>query len=244
MVALLLFLAVFPVWKPMTIIFWCEAVSTGCLFFCMQQTQCSLYYFALWSLHCGTCLVVSHLGSKLICGTCIKITKTELSLWNREGIEGIWYKMGYGSGDSSVVEQQIRDWKVLGWRSCRQTFFSRVNFLCRLLFHDLYHPHVTAVAPKRSQSFCQKCRWHITAKPTCILQMWLGMKRHCKLVDIVVWWTDNAKTNSFMWHQPCNTTALTTSVDIQNTLCKAKSLAPSCIQLEHSVSAQKQRIVL
>ena len=45
-------------------------------------------------------------------------------------------------------------------------------------------PPVTAVARKnkRSQSFCQKCRWLVTAKSTCTLHMWLWMKWHCKLV--------------------------------------------------------------
>ena len=27
-----------------------------------------------------------------------------------------------------------------------------------------FHPHVTAVAHKRPQSFCQKCRWQVTSK--------------------------------------------------------------------------------
>ena len=45
-------------------------------------------------------------------------------------------------------------------------FFSRVNFLCWLLFGYPFHPYVTAVAHKRSRLFCQKCRWQITAKHT------------------------------------------------------------------------------
>ena len=28
-----------------------------------------------------------------------------------------------------------------------------------------FHPRVTAVAHKRPQSFCQKCRWQVTPKP-------------------------------------------------------------------------------
>ena len=39
-----------------------------------------------------------------------------------------------------------------------------------------FHPHVTAVARKRSQSSCQKCRWQVTAKHTYTLRMWLCMK--------------------------------------------------------------------
>ena len=48
-------------------------------------------------------------------------------------------------------------------------FFSMVYFLCWLLFWYSSYPHVTAVAHKRSWSFCQKCRWQVTAKHTCSL---------------------------------------------------------------------------
>ena len=41
---------------------------------------------------------------------------------------------------------------------------------------------VTTEAHKRSQSFCQKCRWQVTAKHTQTLPMWLWMKWRCKLV--------------------------------------------------------------
>ena len=36
-----------------------------------------------------------------------------------------------------------------------------------------FQPGVTAVARKRSRSFCQKCRWHVIAKCTRTLHMWL-----------------------------------------------------------------------
>ena len=36
----------------------------------------------------------------------------------------------------------------------------------------------TAVARKRSRSFCQKCRWQVTAKHAYTIRMWLCMKRH------------------------------------------------------------------
>ena len=39
-------------------------------------------------------------------------------------------------------------------------------------------PRVTAVARKRSRSFCQKCRWQVTAKHAYTLRMWLCMKLH------------------------------------------------------------------
>ena len=37
-------------------------------------------------------------------------------------------------------------------------------------------PRVTAVAHKRSRSFCQKCRWQVTVKHAYTLRMWLCMK--------------------------------------------------------------------
>ena len=73
------------------------------------------------------------------------------------------------------------DWKVVGSNPCRsggRIFFSRVDFLCWLLVRYLFHPCVTAVAHKRSWSFCQKCRWQVTAKHTYTLRMWLCMKWH------------------------------------------------------------------
>ena len=50
------------------------------------------------------------------------------------------------------------------------------NFLCWLLLQYLFHLYVTAAVCKRSWSFCQKCRWQVTAKHTCTLCMWLWIK--------------------------------------------------------------------
>ena len=47
-----------------------------------------------------------------------------------------------------------------------------------VLFRYPFHPRVTAVARKRSQSFCQKCRWQVTVKHAYTLRMWLCMKWH------------------------------------------------------------------
>ena len=44
------------------------------------------------------------------------------------------------------------------------------------LFQYLFHPCVTAAACKKSWSFCQKCRWMVTAKHLCTLRMWLCVK--------------------------------------------------------------------
>ena len=79
------------------------------------------------------------------------------------------------------LERRTRDWKVVGSNPCwsgGRIFFSRVDFLCRLIFRYPFLPRVTAVARKRSRSFCQKCRWQVTAKHAYTLRMWLCMKWH------------------------------------------------------------------
>ena len=86
-----------------------------------------------------------------------------------------------GAGIAQWLERWTRDWKVTGSNPCwsgGRIFFSRVSFLCWLLFWYPFHPCVTAVAHKRPQSFCQKCRWQVTAKHACTLCMWFCMKWH------------------------------------------------------------------
>ena len=72
-----------------------------------------------------------------------------------------------GAGIAQWLEHRTRDWKVAGSNPCwngGRIFFSRVDFLCWLLFQYPFHPRVTTVACKKSRSFCQKCRWQVTAK--------------------------------------------------------------------------------
>ena len=86
-----------------------------------------------------------------------------------------------GAGIAQRLKRGTHDWKVAGSNPCRnggRIIFSRVNFLCWLLFRYPFHPRVTAVARKRSWSFCQKCRWQVTAKHAYTLRMWLFMKWH------------------------------------------------------------------
>ena len=68
------------------------------------------------------------------------------------------------------LERRTWDRKVPGWSpcmSCRRIFFSKINFLADSgLFRYSFDPRVTSVARKRSQPFCQKCRWQDTAKHT------------------------------------------------------------------------------
>ena len=86
-----------------------------------------------------------------------------------------------GAGIAQWLKRRTRDWKVAGSNPCwsgGRIFFSRVDFLCWLLFRYPFHPRVTAVARKRSRSFCQKCRWQVTAKHAYTLRMWLCLKWH------------------------------------------------------------------
>ena len=79
-------------------------------------------------------------------------------------------------------------------------------------------PRVTAVARKQSLSFCQKCRWQVTAKHVCTLRMWLCLMWHG------AWLYGVHRTrrdgSNFTWHQPCQRCKYTTSVDIQKTRYK------------------------
>ena len=124
--------------------------------------------------------------------------------------------MYMGAGIAQCLERRTRDRKVAGSNPCRsgfRIFFSRVGFLCWLLIRYPFHTRVTAVARKRPRSFCQKCRWQLTAKHACTLRMWLCIKWHG------VWLYGVHRTHrdgsSFMWHQPCQRCKYTTSVDIK-----------------------------
>ena len=90
-----------------------------------------------------------------------------------------------GAGVVQWLEWWTRDQNVPGLspsRSSWRIFLFRVSFLCWLLFWYPFHLCVTAVACKRSRSFCQKCMRQVTAKHACTLPLWLWMHWHCKLV--------------------------------------------------------------
>ena len=85
------------------------------------------------------------------------------------------------AGIAQWLERRTHDRKVVGSNPCWSSgriFFSRVSFLCWLLFRYPFHPSVTAVARKRPRSSCQKRRWQVTAKHAYTLRMWLCMKWH------------------------------------------------------------------
>ena len=90
-----------------------------------------------------------------------------------------------GAGIAQWLERRTRNWKVAGSNPCWSggiIFFSRVDFLCWLLFRYSFHPRVTAVARKRSRSFCQKCRGRLelnTHTPYVCGFAWSGMEHGC-----------------------------------------------------------------
>ena len=132
-----------------------------------------------------------------------------------------------GAGIAQWLERRTRDRKVTGsnpfWSGGR-IFFSRVNFLCWLLFRYPFHPRVTAVARKRPRSFCQKRSWQVTAKHAYTLRMWLCMKWHGAWLGVHRTRRDWLSGSRFLWHQPCQRCKYTTSVDIQKRAIKSYSL--------------------
>ena len=153
----------------------------------------------------------------------------------------------WGAGIAQWLERRTRDRKVAGSNPCwsgGRIFFSRVNFLCWLLFRYPFHPRVTAVARKRPQSSCQKRWWQVTAKHAYTLRY---VALHEVTWCMVVWCTQNAPRltlsgSRFLWHHPCQRCKYTTSVDIQK---RAIKTIHSCrITCERSESARERRIAL
>ena len=130
----------------------------------------------------------------------------------------------WGAGIARWLERRTHDQKVAGLNPCRsggRTFFSRVNFLCWLIWYP-FHPCVTAVALKRCLSFCQNCRWQVAAKHTCTLCMWLSwsnMMHGCMV------YTECAKMAAVSCGtMPCQCSKYTMSVDILKHAMKSYSL--------------------
>ena len=122
-----------------------------------------------------------------------------------------------GSRDSSVVWAPDSWLKGHGFRSVQEHW---ENFLIEgqlsvLLLWHLFHARVTTVVHKRSQSFCQQCRWHVTAEHTSTLHVWLWMKWHS------AWCTQNVpRQQQFHVAPAMQRCKYTTSVDIQNRAIK------------------------
>ena len=91
-------------------------------------------------------------------------------------------------------------------------YLYRVHHTCTIQSHTLSVP----------SSFCQKCKWQVTAKHAYTLRMWLCMKWHgAWLYGVHRMHRDGS---SFMWHQPCQRCKYTTSVDIQKRAIEDYSL--------------------
>ena len=158
--------------------------------------------------------------------------------WGKQ--KGCTYSSGVGI--AQWLEHRTHDWKVMCLNPCRsgrRIFFSRVDFLCWLLFRYPFQPRVTAVARKRSRSFCQKCRWQVTAKHAYTLHMWLCMKW------LVVWCTQNLRRDgcSFMWYQPCQHCKYTFQWIFKQHTIKSQSLMWNHMQAQW-VCSREWRIAL
>ena len=111
------------------------------------------------------------------------------------------------------------------------------NFLLRgrlsvLLFWYPFHPRVTAVARKRSRSFCQKCRWQVTAKHAYTLRMCLCMKWHGCMV-----YTERAETAAVS----CGTSRAS-AVSKLVFYAQSTSAPSQCCEYTTSVNIQKRTI--
>ena len=125
----------------------------------------------------------------------------------------------------------------------RERFLLQCRLSVLTLISVSVPPRATAVARKRSRSFCQKCRWQVTAKYACTLPIIMAL--HEVTWCMVVWCTQNLRRDgcSFMWHQPCQRCKYTTSVDINNTRC-IQSLIQNHMRHVRTESAREQRIAL
>ena len=122
-----------------------------------DKYQCRILYASSRSLHCG---VPAWIGGAWVGSSAADGKGLQLNMVR-------WKNLNRGGGIAQWLERRTRDWKVAGSNPCwngGRIFFSRVDFLCWLLFRYPFHPRVTTVARKKSRSFCQKCRWQVTAK--------------------------------------------------------------------------------
>ena len=145
------------------------------------------------------------------------------------------------AGIAHWLERWTRDRKILGSSprgSGGRIFFSMVNFLCLLLFQYPFHSHFN----KRSWSFCQKCRWQVTAKHARTLPMWLWMKWPCKLVHGCMVHTERAPRRQLFHVAPATEQPIFKN-KTKNAIKKIQSLIENHMRHERRDSAREQRIV-
>ena len=139
-------------------------------------TKLTIYIYIYIYIYIEPCFGIGH-NLSLICLMTSEDIKHQLII--------IIISTRMGAGIAQWLEHRTRDWKVAGSNPCwngGRIFFSRVDFLCWLLFRYPFHPRVTTVARKKSRSFCQKCRWQVTAKHAYTLRMWILLNRASALV--------------------------------------------------------------
>ena len=102
-----------------------------------------------------------------------------------------------GAGIAQWLECRTCDQKISGSSPGRSIFFLQGQ-LSVLTLRYPFHPCVTTVTHKRSQSFCQKCRWQVTAKHTYTLCgfEWSDTATWC----MVEWCTQNLRRNGSISH--------------------------------------------
>ena len=147
----------------------------------LQQTRIHLVCGFEWSDTVNWCMVVwciqqnanwprqqfqvsrsgiSHVTTKSLSGALVAYTTSvDIQTHYKRATVTSESQGGGGAGIAQWLEHRTRDWKVAGSNPCwngGRIFFSRVDFLCWLLFRYPFHPRVTTVARKKSRSFCQK----------------------------------------------------------------------------------------
>ena len=84
------------------------------------------------------------------------------------------------SRDGSVVDSRFRGLGFESWLERRENFLLSGQLSALTLISVSVPPPCYRSSTWKILSFCQKCRWQITAQPTCILCMWFRIKWHCK----------------------------------------------------------------
>ena len=91
---------------------------------------------------------------------------------------------------------RTHNWKVAASslvRNGRRIFYSKVNFLCRLLFRYPFHG-----STQKIPVILPKVQGRVTAKHACTLRMWFCMQRRDMWYNIMfVWCTQTAPSSSF-----------------------------------------------
>ena len=144
-----------------------------------------------------------------------------------------------GAGIAQWLEHWTRDWKVVGSNPCwsgGRIFFSRVNFLCWLLFRYSFHPRVTTVACKDPGHSAKSAGGRLqlnTHTPYICGFAWNDMVHGCMV------YTERAPRRQ-QFHaataaiQRCN---YITTVDILKTRCKKRFTCSHSFRMQCDMSA-------